>query len=179
MRETIETLSTAPAAGATVQVAVVRMPGADDLPYPAYATPGSAGADLCAAVTEPVTVRMGEIKLIPTGLRLAIPPGFEGQIRPRSGLALRSGLTLVNTPGTVDCDYRGEVKIVVTCLAMKPHVIQRGNRVAQLVIAPVARAEFAPVAELDATARGEGGFGHTGLRGPIRKSDDAATAAES
>jgi dUTP pyrophosphatase len=109
---------------------------------------------------------MGEIHLIPTGLKIAIPPGFEGQVRPRSGLALRSGLTLVNGPGTIDSDYRGEIKLVVTCLSTKACTIQRGDRVAQLVISPVARASFEEVADLETTARGSGGFGHTGVSPP-------------
>ncbi|MAG54733.1 MAG: dUTP diphosphatase [Planctomycetes bacterium] len=145
-----------------LRVRVTRLPGTDDLPLPRYATPGSAGADLCAAVTEPVTVRMGEIALIPTGLSLEIPVGFEGQVRPRSGLALRAGLTLVNAPGTIDCDYRGEVKIIVTCLSKTPCVIERGERIAQLVIAPVRQATFDEADVLTETERGEGGFGHTG-----------------
>lgn len=153
-----------PGDGHSVRIAISRVAGAEDLPLPLYATAGSAGADLHAAVTEPVTVRMGEVKVIPTGLMLAIPGGFEGQVRPRSGLALKAGLTLVNTPGTIDSDYRGEIKVLVTCVTMKPCVIKRGDRVAQIIFAPVARAEFVEASELPTTARGERGFGHTGVR---------------
>jgi len=145
-----------------LRIHVLSVPGSEDLPLPAYATASAAGADLHAAVTEPVTVRMGEIALVPTGIRLEIPEGYEGQVRPRSGLALRAGLTLVNAPGTIDSDYRGEVKVIVTCLSSTPCVIERGDRIAQLVIAPVRQAMFVPAEELSETRRGEGGFGHTG-----------------
>jgi dUTP pyrophosphatase len=145
-----------------IRVVVCRAPEAQDLPYPAYMTPGSAGADIHAAVTDPVTVRMGEIHRIPTGISVEIPRGFECQVRARSGLALKHGLALVNAPGTIDSDYRGEIGVIVTCLSSTPCEIRRGMRVAQLVFAPIARAEFAPSDELSATARGAGGFGHTG-----------------
>jgi dUTP pyrophosphatase len=130
-------------------------------------TAGAAGADLHAAVTEPVIVRMGEIHRIPTGLSLEIPRGFEGQIRARSGLALERGLALVNAPGTVDSDYRGEVGIIVTCLSATPCVIRRGMRVAQIVFSAVARATFVAEEGLTRTARGAGGFGHTGVDGSL------------
>jgi dUTP diphosphatase len=146
-----------------IRVVVCRAPEAQDLPYPAYMTPGAAGADVHAAVTEPVLVRMGEVHRIPTGLRLEIPRGYECQIRARSGLALKHGLALVNAPGTIDSDYRGEVGVIVTCLSSSPCEIQRGMRIAQLVFAPVARAVFEHSDELTATSRGAGGFGHTGL----------------
>jgi dUTP pyrophosphatase len=149
--------------GREIRVVVRRAPEAQDLPYPAYMTDGAAGADIHAAVTEPVIVHMGEIHRIPTGISLEIPKGFECQVRARSGLALQKGLALVNAPGTIDSDYRGEVGIIVTCLASTPCVIRRGMRVAQLVFAPIARAAFAPADELSTTARGAGGFGHTGL----------------
>jgi dUTP pyrophosphatase len=128
-------------------------------------TAGAAGADLHAAVTDTVIVRMGEIHRIPTGLKLEIPAGFEGQIRARSGLALERGLALVNAPGTVDSDYRGEVGVIVTCLSATPCVIRRGMRIAQLVFSPVARARFVVHEALTETARGAGGFGHTGTEG--------------
>jgi dUTP pyrophosphatase len=128
-------------------------------------TDGAAGADLHAAVIEDVIVRMGEIHRIPTGLRIEIPPGFEGQIRARSGLALEKGLAMVNAPGTIDSDYRGELQLIVTCLSSTPCVIRRGMRVAQIVFAPVARATFEPEGALTATARGANGFGHTGSEG--------------
>lgn len=146
-----------------VTVPIVRLLGCEDLPYPVYATDGAAGADLHAAVTAPVTIRMGEIALIPTGLSIAVPLGFEGQVRARSGLALRHGLALVNAPGTIDADYRGELQVVVTCLSMRPFTIQRGDRIAQLVILPVARARFAPADALAPSRRGAEGFGHTGV----------------
>ncbi|MSR75768.1 MAG: dUTP diphosphatase [Planctomycetes bacterium] len=147
-----------------VEVLINRVAGAEDMPLPVYATAGSAGADLHAAVTEPVVVRMGEVKMIPTGLMIAIPAHYEGQVRPRSGLALRAGLTLVNAPGTIDSDYRGELNVLVTCVTMKPYTIRRGDRIAQLVFCPVARANFEEVESLPPTARGAQGFGHTGVR---------------
>jgi dUTP pyrophosphatase len=148
-----------------VQVPIVRLPEHEDLPCPAYATAGSAGVDLHAAIREAVTVRMGEIALIPTGIRIAVPPGHEGQVRARSGLALRAGLALVNAPGTIDSDFRGEIQVIVTCLKAAPCTIRRGDRIAQLVIAPISRAEFLPVGSLDDTPRGAQGFGHTGVAG--------------
>lgn len=147
---------------AEVEVAVRRLPGADDLPLPAYATPGAAGVDLYAAVTEPVTLLPGERLLVPTGISLALPEGYEAQVRPRSGLALKYGVTLLNTPGTIDADYRGEIKVIVINLGREPFVIRRGDRIAQLVVQPVSRIKWREVTRLDATARGAGGFGHTG-----------------
>jgi dUTP pyrophosphatase len=156
-----------PAAGgrsaAAPVVGIQAVPGRVGATAPVYATPGSAGADLTAAVDAPITVAMGDIVLIPTGLRIALPDGFEGQVRPRSGLALKAGLTIVNAPGTIDSDYRGEVKVIVTCLSKTPCVIRPGDRIAQLVIAPVARGEFRWIDDLPDTARGERGFGHTGV----------------
>lgn len=156
---------------ATPVVLVERMPGAEDLPLPTYTTVGAAGADLCACVDEPVTVAMGEVVLIPTGLKMAIPDGFEGQVRPRSGLALKAGLTMVNAPGTIDCDYRGELKVILTCVKREPHVIRRGDRIAQLIIAPVQQARFTNTNTLPDTARGAGGFGHTGVGRPGNDAD--------
>ena len=147
---------------ATPVVCVERMPGADDLPLPTYATAGAAGADLCACIDEPVTVALGEVTLIPTGIKMAIPSGYEGQVRPRSGLALKAGLTMVNAPGTIDCDYRGEIKVIATCVKREPCVIRRGDRIAQLIIAPVSQAQFTKTDTLPDTQRGDGGFGHTG-----------------
>jgi dUTP pyrophosphatase len=123
---------------------------------------GASGCDLVAAVTEPVTLLPGERRLIPTGLRLALPPGYEGQVRPRSGLALRYGVTCLNSPGTIDADYRGEIGVILVNLGQEPFEVQRGERIAQLVVAPVERVEWEEVGELDATERGAGGFGHTG-----------------
>ncbi|NIM05084.1 MAG: dUTP diphosphatase [Armatimonadetes bacterium] len=145
-----------------ITVLVQRLEGNEDLPSPTYMTPHAAGMDLCAAVTEEVVLRPGARTLVPTGLRLAIPEGYEGQIRPRSGLALRHGLTLLNTPGTIDADYRGEVQIIVANLGEEDFIIRRGERIAQLVVSPVARAKLEFVDELEHTPRGEGGFGHTG-----------------
>ncbi len=129
---------------------------------PVYATEGSSGADIFAAVKETAIIRPGERKLIPTGLRIEIPYGFEAQIRPRSGLAAKHGISLVNTPGTIDSDYRGEIKVIMINLGQKDFAINRGDRIAQMVIAPVARAEFRYDENLNETERGEGGFGSTG-----------------
>ena len=144
-----------------VRVSVV--PGAVDLPLPAYATPDAAGLDLVAAVDGEVVVEPGARTRIPTGLRLAIPRGYEGQIRPRSGLALHHGILLPNAPGTIDADYRGEVQVIVWNGSDAPFAVKRGDRIAQLVIAPVTRVRLERVESLDATARGAGGFGHTGV----------------
>ena len=129
---------------------------------PAYQTEHAAGMDLLAAVDEPLTLEPGSVLAVPTGLRLEIPPGFEGQVRPRSGLALRHGISVPNSPGTIDADYRGEVKVLLVNLGREPFVIRRGERIAQLVFAPVARAELDVSGDLSETARGDGGFGHTG-----------------
>ena len=151
-----------------IVVRVQRLPGHEDLPAPAYMTPHAAGMDLCAAVKEEVVLPPGGRALIPTGLKLALPEGYEGQVRPRSGLALRHGLTMLNTPGTIDADYRGEVQIILANLGEEPFVVRRGERIAQLIICPVTRARLEFVEELDDTSRGDGGFGHTG-RGPAKK----------
>ena len=132
----------------------------DPLPLPSYATPGSAGLDLRADT--PVTLRPGQRALVPTGLAVALPPGYEGQVRPRSGIALRNGVTCLNSPGTLDADYRGELCVILVNLGQEEVALARGERIAQLVVAPVSRAELAEVAELPATGRGAGGFGHTG-----------------
>ncbi|AHJ64527.1 Deoxyuridine 5'-triphosphate nucleotidohydrolase [Granulibacter bethesdensis CGDNIH4] len=138
------------------------LPHAEGLSLPAYATPGAAGMDLLAAVTESVTIPPGGRALIPTGLRMALPPGHELQIRPRSGLALKHGITLPNTPGTIDEDYRGEVGIIVLNTGTEPFIVERGMRIAQGVLAPVIRGTFQTVDSLDDTERGTGGFGSTG-----------------
>ena len=132
--------------------------------FPSYMTPGSSGLDLRASIEEPMTLEPFERKLIPTGLKLAIPQGYEGQVRPRSGLALKHGITTLNSPGTIDSDYRGEVKVLLVNLGSAPVVINSGDRIAQLVIAPVVQAELEEVDELDDTSRGDGGFGHTGVK---------------
>ncbi len=143
-------------------VRVARLPGADDLPLPEFATAGSAGADLRAAVPDAIEIAPAERAMVPTGLAIAVPEGYEAQVRPRSGLAWRHGLTLPNAPGTIDSDYRGEVKVILQNTGSEPVRIRRGDRIAQLVIAPVARARYAVVESLDDTERGGGGFGHTG-----------------
>lgn len=133
-----------------------------DLPAPSRATSGAAGFDLRAAVDSPMRLDAGERALVPTGISIAIPAGFEGQVRPRSGLAIRHGLGLLNSPGTIDSDYRGEIQVILINHGREPVTIERGERIAQLVIAPVADCELSPVDELDSTERGEGGFGSSG-----------------
>jgi dUTP pyrophosphatase len=152
-------------APARVSVPVRRLAHARDLPLPAYATPGSAGLDLLAAVDAPVALAPLARRLVPTGLALALPAGFEAQVRPRSGLALKEGVTLLNAPGTIDSDYRGEVGAVLVNLGDAPVTIERGQRIAQLVIAPVVQAALAETDDLSATARGASGFGSTGRGG--------------
>ncbi len=147
---------------AEVRVAVQVLPHGRGLPLPTYATEGSAGLDLRAAVEGEIVLAPGERTLVPTGLKLAIPPGFEGQVRARSGVALKAGVGLPNAPGTIDSDYRGELKVILINWSETPHVIRRGERIAQLVIAPVTRACLAEVEELPDTSRSSGGFGHTG-----------------
>ncbi len=146
-----------------IPVQVATLPHFQGLTLPSYATPGSAGLDLQAAVETPVTIAPGARALIPTGLTIAVPPGFEAQVRPRSGLALKHGLTVPNSPGTIDSDYRGEVKIIVLNAGTEPIQIERGMRIAQLVLARVEHLAWEPVASLAVTARGEGGFGSTGV----------------
>ena len=148
-----------------MRVAIARLPGARDLPLPRRATPGSAGYDLCAAVDAALLLAPGERALVPTGFAIAVPEGYEAQLRPRSGLALRHGIVLPNAPGTIDSDYRGEVKVILQNLGDAPFTIRRGDRIAQLVIAAVARTEWDERSELDDTPRGEGGFGHSGGSG--------------
>ncbi len=140
------------------------MPGNEDLGLPTYATEGAAGLDLKAALSEPLTLKPGERGVVPTGLKMAIPPGFEGCVRPRSGLAMKQGLTLTNSPGTIDSDYRGEVKVLVINLGQEPVILKRGDRIAQLLISPVAHAQVLKVERVEDTRRGEGGFGHTGIQ---------------
>ena len=134
-----------------------------DLPLPRYHSELAAGMDVAAAVREPLAVAPGDIHLVPTGLAVAVPPGFELQVRPRSGLAVKHGITVINSPGTIDADYRGEVKIGLINLGRKTFTINRGDRIAQLVLAPVSRALLEIVSELNDTGRGAGGFGHSGL----------------
>ncbi len=148
----------------SVEFAVRRVQGAEDLPLPSYATDGAAGLDLYAAVIDVVTLQPGQRSLIPTGIQMALPEGYEGQVRARSGLAVQRGLGMVNAPGTIDSDYRGEIQVILINWSQEPQTIQRGDRIAQLVIAPVARARIVEQAALNVTARGAGGFGHTGTR---------------
>lgn len=145
-----------------LSVKIRRLPHAQDLPLPAYQTPEAAGLDLYAAVEEPVTLRPGERALVPTGIALALPPGVEAQLRPRSGLALKYGLTLLNSPGTVDNDYRGEIMVLLINHGSEPVTIGRGERIAQCVLNAIVRVKLEEVQELPATFRGSGGFGHTG-----------------
>jgi dUTP pyrophosphatase len=147
-----------------ITVNVQRMPHAEGLELPAYQTAHAAGLDLLAAVGEdkPVTLAPGQRALIPTGLMIAVPPGFEAQVRPRSGLAFKHGVTVLNAPGTIDADYRGEVGVLLINHGDAPFTIQRGERVAQMVIAPVSQANLVGVESLSSTARGSGGFGSTG-----------------
>jgi dUTP pyrophosphatase len=150
--------------GMSIAIRVRRLPHNEDLPLPGYASAGAAGMDLLAAVTVPVTIAPGQRALIPTGLAIALPPGYELQIRPRSGLALRHGIVLPNSPGTIDEDYRGEIQVIVLNAGDAPFVVERGTRIAQAVLAPVVRARWHEVEILDDTARGSGGFGSTGVR---------------
>jgi dUTP pyrophosphatase len=144
-----------------------RLPHAHDLPLPAYETAGAAGLDLRAALPEgPLRLEPGERLLVPTGLVLELPVGTEGQVRPRSGLALRHGVTLLNTPGTIDADYRGEVKVILINHGQRVFTVEHGDRIAQLVVAAVLQAEIVEVAELSETTRGAGGFGSTGVSDP-------------
>jgi dUTP pyrophosphatase len=148
----------------TVKVPIRRVrPERDaDIPLPTAMTAHAAGMDLTAAVGDPVVLGPGERRAIPTGFAIALPPGYEGQVRPRSGLALRDGLTVANAPGTLDADYRGEIQVILVNLGDRPVTIRRGERVAQLIVAPVSRAEWCLTEALPPSGRGEGGFGHTG-----------------
>jgi dUTP pyrophosphatase len=146
-----------------VEVSIQRLPGAEDLPLPSYETDHAAGMDLRAAVAETVHVAPGERMLVPTGIAIALPPGVEAQVRPRSGLAVRHGISMVNSPGTIDADYRGEIKIILINHGQTDFTIARGDRVAQLVIAPVLRATWCETSPLPETQRGAGGFGSTGV----------------
>jgi dUTP pyrophosphatase len=148
--------------GDDLRVELVREPHARDLPLPRAESPGAAGVDLRAAVDAPVRLDPGERRLIPTGLRIALPAGFEAQVRPRSGLALRHGILIPNSPGTIDADYRGEVQVLLMNAGSEPFEVARGDRIAQLVIAAFVRPRWVEVERLEETDRGDGGFGHTG-----------------
>ncbi len=148
---------------AKIKVKIRRSPASKDLPLPRKASQGSSGYDLYACVDDEITIEPGRTALIPTGIFLEIPPGYEAQIRPRSGLALKHGVTVINSPGTIDSDYRGEVCVIIINHGKLPFTIKRGERIAQLVFAPVCEASFVEVPDLEPTDRGKGGFGHTGV----------------
>ena len=145
-----------------IEVRVTLDDAARDLGLPGYMSDGASGMDLVAAVTEEVVLEPGQIRLIPTGMRIALPVGYEAQVRPRSGLALKHGVTVLNAPGTIDADYRGEIGVILANLGSESFVVRRGMRVAQMVMQEVVHAKLCLEDELDRTARGEGGFGHTG-----------------
>ena len=149
---------------AGITLKIKRLPGQDDLPLPTYASQGAAGMDVRAAVSDAVVLEPGEIRRVPTGLALAVPHGYEVQVRPRSGLALRHGIGLINAPGTIDSDYRGEIGILMVNWGQQPFTIRRGDRIAQMVLSRVLRGELVETEHLDETERGPGGFGHTGIR---------------
>jgi dUTP pyrophosphatase len=148
----------------TVDVRIRRLPHAEGLPLPAYETAHAAGMDLRAAVEEgsPIMLAPGQRTMVPTGLCIALPDGYEAQVRPRSGLAAKHGITCLNTPGTIDADYRGEVKVILVNLGQEAFTIQRGERIAQMIVSPVTRAQWVEAETLDDTERGAGGFGSTG-----------------
>jgi dUTP pyrophosphatase len=147
----------------TPRIAIRRLDHGRDLPLPAYATAGAAGLDLMAAVEAPLVLQPGERALVPTGIAIALPDGYEAQVRPRSGLALRHGVTQLNTPGTVDADYRGEIGVILINHGQEPFTVTRGMRIAQIVVAPVSRVRWDPVEILPESERGAGGFGSTGV----------------
>lgn len=146
-----------------VKVAVCKVEGAEDLPLPRYMTSQSSGMDLLANIDRDVVLKPGEFKLIPSGIRIELPNGYEAQVRPRSGLAVKYGITVLNSPGTIDSDFRGEIKILIINHGNENFRIKRGDRIAQIIISKIARVEFIEKAKLDVTERNEGGFGHTGI----------------
>lgn len=146
------------------KVLIKKLDHAKDLPLPNYETVAAAGMDLRAAVDSPIVLKPGERQMIPTGLQMALPEGYEAQVRPRSGLAIRNGITMLNTPGTIDADYRGEIKVIAINHGEEDFVVNHGDRIAQMVIAPVTQFPVVEVDELDETDRGEGGFGSTGVK---------------
>jgi dUTP pyrophosphatase len=145
-----------------IRVLVKKSPGNEDIPLPQYMSPHAAGMDLYAAVKEDATIKPSKIKLIPTGISIALPVGFEAQVRPRSGLAIKHGIGILNTPGTIDADYRGEVGVILINLGENPFVVKRGDRIAQMIINKVYHAHLEPSPDLPPTERNDGGFGHTG-----------------
>ena len=146
-----------------IPIKIKRLDETTDLPLPSYESEGSSGMDIRASVREPVLLKPGEIRLIPTGLAVSVPHGYEAQIRPRSGLALKHGIGMVNSPGTIDSDYRGEIGIIVINWGQRPFTIRRGDRIAQMIITKVYQADIMEVGVLESTERGEGGFGHSGV----------------
>jgi len=146
-----------------IKIQIKRLPHGSDIPLPKYMTAHAAGMDLFAAVGQEITIGSGERALVPTGISIALPEGYEAQVRPRSGLAIQSGISVLNTPGTIDADYRGEVCVILVNHDSKPFVVKRGDRIAQMVIKEVVKAEFEEVNELPETHRNSGGFGHTGI----------------
>ncbi|MGQ9608244.1 MAG: dUTP diphosphatase [bacterium] len=147
----------------TIEIKIQRLIGNDDLPLPKYMTPGSSGMDLFAAVEKTVTIRPKDFDIIPLGIKIALPEGFEAQIRPRSGLAAKYGIGLLNSPGTIDSDYRGEIKVILFNFSNEPFVVNRGDRIAQMVISQVVKANLLEYDKLEDTERSDGGFGHTGI----------------
>jgi len=145
-----------------IEIKIQRTEDNEDLPLPKYMTAGSSGMDVYASVKEPITIQPREFDMIPLGIKIAIPNGYEAQIRPRSGLAAKNGIGMLNSPGTIDSDYRGEIKVILFNFGKEPFVINRGDRIAQMVIAPIAKVSLREQENLDDTPRGEGGFGHTG-----------------
>jgi dUTP pyrophosphatase len=145
-----------------ISVVITRLDGSEDLPLPRYMTDRAAGMDLLAAVEGDLVLAPGRRALVPTGIAIALPEGFEAQVRPRSGLALKNGVTLVNTPGTIDADYRGEIRVILINHGSEPFVVRRGDRIAQMIVAPVCRVRWDVQTSLPSTSRGSGGFGHTG-----------------
>lgn len=152
-----------------LSVAITTLPHAAGLELPKYATEHAAGMDLCAAVANDIVIEPGKRALVPTGLAIALPEGFEAQVRPRSGLALKNGITVLNSPGTIDADYRGEVQVILANLGDAPFTISRGMRIAQMIVAPYTRVEWQAVSELPQSARGAGGFGSTGMAAAARR----------
>lgn len=146
-----------------IEIQVQRLPGCEDVPLPQKMSAGASGYDLHAALDEPVTLLPGERRLIPTGLKIQLPYGYEAQVRPRSGLALKHGLTVLNAPGTIDSDYRGEIGVILINLGQEAVTIHRGDRIAQMIIQPVTDVRWRMVEQLTVTERGSGGFGHTGV----------------
>jgi dUTP pyrophosphatase len=146
-----------------IRILVKRLDGHRDMALPSYETDGSSGMDLRAAVRDKVVLEPGQIRLVPTGLAVSVPQGYEAQIRPRSGLALKHGVGMVNSPGTIDSDYRGEIALIMINWGHEPFVIKRGDRIAQMIIAEVCKAKLVEVDDLEETRRGEGGFGHSGV----------------